>query len=94
MCKVGDGSGSGSGPVLEFWGTGVEVSVASGSGICCNVASWAFRGRGYGTSWAWEAALLAYFVFVGSGWNSEFGTGAEFLDAAGRVGGWVGMERS
>ena len=84
-CKAGDG---GERAGLEFVPSGVGVSVAWNLGYvqgCILGVSWA----GYGTSWAWEAALLGYFVFVGSGWCLELGTGTEFLDAAGRVGGWV-----
>ena len=85
LCKVGNG---GERAGLEFVPSGVGVSVAWNLGYvqgCILGVSWA----GYGTSWAWEAALLAYFVFVGSGWCLELGTGTAFLVAAGRVGEWV-----
>jgi hypothetical protein len=67
-CKAGDG---GERAGLEFVPSGVGVSVAWNLGYvqgCILGVSWA----GYGTSWAWEAALLVFFVFLGSGWC--FGT--------------------
>ena len=68
LCNVGNG---GERAGLEFVPSGVGVSVAWNLGYvqgCILGVSWA----GYGTSWVWEAALLVFFVFVGSGW--VFGT--------------------
>ena len=79
---------AGSGPVWSSFRRGLGFLLPRVLGYvqgCILGVSWA----GYGTSWAWEAALLVFFVFVGSGWVLELGTGTAFLVAAGRLGEWV-----
>ena len=79
---------AGSGPVWSSCRRGLGFLLLGIWGMC-KVASWAFRGRGYGTSWAWEAALLAYFVFVGSGWCFGTRDGNGVFGCRGQGGKWV-----
>ena len=87
LCKAGVGNGSG--PVLEFWGTGVEVS-------CCRGFWDLLQGCILGVSWTgvWNVLGLGggfAGVFCFRRERVVFGTrdGNGILDAAGRVVGWV-----
>ena len=72
-----------------FWGTGVEVSVAAGSGFVARLHLGRFvdggmERLGLGRRLCWRILFSS-----GAGGVLELGTGTAFLVAAGRVGEWV-----